>query len=323
MGYYAQRRSVMARKKKKRNIKAVVIISALMAVIAGAAVMCVSALEEHKHHSKPDYIGQYTQSDAEHSVFGALADIDIELSFGGSKEKLTFAEIGEWVKADKTDVGFGYTVSDDRIAEYAAMLDKKYSNYQSYITFNTIYNTEVTLENKSMGWIFDPDHAVKMLKGYIENAASVKLDLTDRSAESNKWWLRTASDYTAVKNEKNIVAEVSIESQYMWVRKNNKVIFESPVVTGDPNMGNDTPKGAYVVYEKKSPSVLYGPGYNTEVAYWIAFNDDIGFHDATWQSEFGGTVYLSNGSHGCVNMPLYLVKELYGIAYVGMHVYVY
>ena len=322
-GYYARRRTIMARKIKRHGRMTVIVIAIIMTLTAAAAVLCTAAIEDHKYYSEPGYMGQYNRADAEHSVFGRLADIEIELSIGGSTEKLTFDEIGDWVTAKKTEKGFSYSVSDERIAEYAEMLDKKYSNYRSYITFSNINGSEMTLENKGMGWIFDPDHAKAMLKEHIENAVSLKLDLTDRSEESNKWWLRRVSDYAAVKNENGIVAEVSVDDQYMWVRKNDEVILESPVVTGNPGTGNDTPKGAYTVYEKKSPSVLYGADYNTEVAYWIAFNDDIGFHDASWQSEFGGTVYLSNGSHGCVNMPLDAVKKLYDIAYTGMHVYVY
>ena len=322
-GYYARRRTIMARKIKRHGRMTVIVIAVIMTLTAAAAVLCTAAIEDHKYYSEPGYMGQYNRADAEHSVFGRLADIEIELSIGGSTEKLTFDEIGDWVTAKKTEKGFSYSVSDERIAEYAEMLDKKYSNYRSYITFSNINGSEMTLENKGMGWIFDPDHAKAMLKEHIENAVSLKLDLTDRSEESNKWWLRRVSDYAAVKNENGIVAEVSVDDQYMWVRKNDEVILESPVVTGNPGTGNDTPKGAYTVYEKKSPSVLYGADYNTEVAYWIAFNDDIGFHDASWQSEFGGTVYLSNGSHGCVNMPLDAVKKLYDIAYTGMHVYVY
>ena len=35
----------------------------------------------------------------------------------------------------------------------------------------------------------------------------------------------------------------------------------------------------------------------------MPFNGNIGLHDATWRSSFGGGIYRSNGSHGCVNCP--------------------
>ena len=41
----------------------------------------------------------------------------------------------------------------------------------------------------------------------------------------------------------------------------------------------------------------------------MPFNGGIGLHDATWRSQFGGNIYVSNGSHGCVNLP-YKVAEI-------------
>ena len=45
----------------------------------------------------------------------------------------------------------------------------------------------------------------------------------------------------------------------------------------------------------------------------MAFNGGIGFHDATWQSSFGGSRYKSHGSHGCINMPKQKAKEMYDL----------
>ena len=53
--------------------------------------------------------------------------------------------------------------------------------------------------------------------------------------------------------------------------------------------------------------------YETPVAYWMPFNRGIGFHDATWQSSFGGNRYLSHGSHGCINMPKDKAAALYDL----------
>jgi lipoprotein-anchoring transpeptidase ErfK/SrfK len=43
----------------------------------------------------------------------------------------------------------------------------------------------------------------------------------------------------------------------------------------------------------------------------MPFNGGIGLHDATWRSSFGGNIYKTNGSHGCVNMPLQSAKKVY------------
>ena len=50
----------------------------------------------------------------------------------------------------------------------------------------------------------------------------------------------------------------------------------------------------------------------------------IGFHDANWQSSFGGTRYqTSAGSHGCINMPVSKAGELYGMLSVGTPVIIH
>ena len=44
----------------------------------------------------------------------------------------------------------------------------------------------------------------------------------------------------------------------------------------------------------------------------------LGFHDATWQSAFGGTRYRDGyGSNGCVNLPLKKAASLYKLVKVG------
>ena len=43
----------------------------------------------------------------------------------------------------------------------------------------------------------------------------------------------------------------------------------------------------------------------------MPFNGNIGIHDASWRNSFGGNIYKSNGTHGCVNTPQYLAKTIY------------
>ena len=34
-------------------------------------------------------------------------------------------------------------------------------------------------------------------------------------------------------------------------------------------------------------------------------------HDANWRSSFGGNIYKTNGSHGCINLPPSIAKQIY------------
>ena len=64
--------------------------------------------------------------------------------------------------------------------------------------------------------------------------------------------------------------------------------------------------------------------YETPVAFWMPFTwQGHGFHDATWQSSFGGSRYQTHGSHGCVNMPYSKAEQLFGMISAGTPVIVH
>jgi hypothetical protein len=106
-------------------------------------------------------------------------------------------------------------------------------------------------------------------------------------------------------------ADVNLTTQKMIYVKNGELILESDIVSGAPSMR--TPTGTFRVLYKQSPAVLRGPGYASPVTYWMPFTSSgVGFHDANWQSRFGGDWYKSHGSHGCINMPFSAAKTLYG-----------
>jgi hypothetical protein len=112
-------------------------------------------------------------------------------------------------------------------------------------------------------------------------------------------------------------ADVNLTTQKMMFVKNGVVVLESDIVTGAPSMA--TPTGTYKILQKQSPTVLVGPGYRAPVSYWMPFTRmGHGFHDANWQSAFGGNRWKNGfGSHGCVNMPHWAAKSLYKYISVG------
>lgn len=117
--------------------------------------------------------------------------------------------------------------------------------------------------------------------------------------------------------------EVSLNDQHMWYIVDGDVYLESDCVTG--NYGSaDTPKGYFSVNAKISPCTLKGDDYTSYVTYWMPFiGGGWGLHDADWRSSFGGNIYKGNGSHGCVNLPPKVAKEMYAVIEVGTPVIVY
>ena len=131
--------------------------------------------------------------------------------------------------------------------------------------------------------------------------------------------------YTYPKNEKSnykgTFIEISIPTQTLRYYQKDKLVLKSSIVTG---LNNTTPIGTYKVVNKARNTTLRGKDYASFVYYWIAFKGSAyGLHDATWRSSFGGQIYKTNGSHGCVNMPYYNAQKLYSMVSIGTPVYIY
>ena len=119
---------------------------------------------------------------------------------------------------------------------------------------------------------------------------------------------------------------VSIYRQKVTLIKNGKLIAESDCVTGMENVRN-TRRGAFKVEYMQRNRTLRGTNYKgvkyaQPVEFWVRFYGNTGFHSASYRSSFGGTIYKTNGSNGCVNLPYNFAKTLYNNAYIGMPVYV-
>lgn len=104
---------------------------------------------------------------------------------------------------------------------------------------------------------------------------------------------------------------------------NGDPVVDTEVVTGNPGMGWETPTGVYAVDAKKSPAVLTGEDYESPVTYWLPFAGNVGIHDAPWRTEFGGELYQTEGSHGCVNTPYDQAEIIYENLEIGAPVVVY
>jgi lipoprotein-anchoring transpeptidase ErfK/SrfK len=98
---------------------------------------------------------------------------------------------------------------------------------------------------------------------------------------------------------------------------------ESDFVSGNVSKNFATPAGTYPIQYKENDATLVGEDYETPVKYWMPFNKNIGFHDATWRKDFGKNIYLTRGSHGCINMPPKAAKKMFEDIRRGVAVVVY
>ncbi len=118
---------------------------------------------------------------------------------------------------------------------------------------------------------------------------------------------------------------ISLAQQHMWACDGTSLANESAITTGASaltNVDNATPTGTWRIYSKNRNTILKGCDVNgcwdDPVAYWMPFDDQIGFHDAAWQTfPFGSPLYTTQGSHGCVHLPLDFIAWVYAWAPVG------
>lgn len=115
--------------------------------------------------------------------------------------------------------------------------------------------------------------------------------------------------------------EVDAAEQMMYLYLDDDLYLSTPVVTGNLAAGDGTPAGIYPVINRARNAALIN---NHFANYWIGFtNRGHGIHDALWRNTFGGTIYKTAGSAGCVNTPLDMVEQFYDLAYPGMPVVVF
>ena len=188
-----------------------------------------------------------------------------------------------------------------KINEKHATLDKPFK-------FRTHSGAEITTTaNGSYGWKISEKKAGNSLtKAIIDGRQEVdgKHDI------EGKGYNTAGLGYNVTSNNGigDTYAEVSLADQRAYFYKDGKCVLETDIVSGTNNEGNKTPKGVWYIMYQQSPSVLRGQNddgssYASKVNYWSPFTlTGCGFHDASWRHNWSKTAYLSDGSHGCINM---------------------
>ncbi len=133
----------------------------------------------------------------------------------------------------------------------------------------------------------------------------------------------SADPNAVVDNTPKTYVDVDILGQTMTYYIDGNPVLSSPIVTGNINNGNGTPTGVFFIDTKIPGKRLVGPTWDVWVDRWMRFTGNVGLHDASWRSQFGGNVYTYNGSHGCVNLPTDVAKTLYDMVSVGTMVIVH
>ncbi len=254
------------------------------------------------------------------SALGEANDLikaNFTLMMGGAEAcKVTSNDIYGWVSVTPE---FSAVLDDAAMTEWAADLATKFNTVGSTRSFTRADGKNITVKGGDYGWKVDKDALAATIADSIRGGVSGNVDIPV---------LQGGSGYSGVggKDWGTRYMDVDISEQHARLYGDDgSIIWESAIVSGSPSGGRATPYGVYDVNLKGRNVTLTGRDsagnitYETPVAYWMPFiANSIGFHDATWQSSFGGNRWRQGaGSHGCINLPLGKAEELYGLLKVG------
>ncbi|MGI6010720.1 MAG: peptidoglycan binding domain-containing protein [Ruminococcus sp.] len=249
-----------------------------------------------------------------------MVSASLTIDFGsGRVETVDKSLLIQWITQDES----GNDIFDSaKVTEYVQQLADTYDTVGKH-TFTTTGGETVTLDKGDYGWEMD--------------VATTSANLLQAIQEQKQGDFEVTYSSSAKSREENDIGdsyiEISIEEQTVWCYVDGELLVETPVVTGCVNNGTETPSGGvWKVKSRKSPYTMKGkpdengePSYVEEVTYWVPYSEDftVGLHDLSSRTEYGGDIYITNGSHGCVNTPLDAMKQIYDVVSYGFPVIVY
>ena len=235
--------------------------------------------------------------------------VTITYDFDTTQEVLDGGTISQWLSV----VDLELQVDEEAVRSYVKQLGKTYNTAYQPKNFKTSYGQTVTISGGFYGWRIDTDGEMAQILTDLKTGESVVREpVYSQRANSHG-----ETDYG------DSYVEINLTAQHLFLYKDGKLIVESDFVSGDVAKGHSTPTGAFGITYTTTNATLRGQDYATPVNYWMPFNGDVGMHDATWRSKFGGNIYKTNGSHGCINLPLSVAKTIYENIDKGYAVLVY
>lgn len=233
------------------------------------------------------------------------------------------ALIGTWITVDQN---MQVVFQTDLIRAWLAEFGNKYDTVGTTRTFTTPAGRAVQVSGGTYGWSIDEETELVNLQNDIKNKAVI--------TRQPAYYIGGTAAVHAMPDWGATYIDVDLTAQHMWYIVNGNIELSTDIVSGEPIPEMITPEGTYTILEKEANSTLIGdtdpatgkPKYIQPVAYWMRVTwSGIGFHDANWQSAFGGTLNQipGIGSHGCINMPVDQAQLLFSKVEVGTPVVIH
>ncbi|MCC8045832.1 MAG: L,D-transpeptidase/peptidoglycan binding protein [Clostridiales bacterium] len=252
------------------------------------------------------YLPAVTQDDFELNtlvdIYNSYCQTVITLTFGEEEIVLDWSTLQDWIIID----GELSSIDEQQVEDFVYNLAATYNTLYLPRTFTTSNGKKIEYESSDYGYQIDQSGEKEQLLADIASNTEV----TREPVYSTKGRTRNGVDDIC-----GTYVEVDLTGQHIWYYKDGELIVESDCVTGKPTEERETATGVFMIPYKQTNVTLSGgtgsSAWETDVTYWMPFHDGQGLHDATWRSSFGGTIYKTNGSHGCVNLPYDVAETIY------------
>lgn len=255
-------------------------------------------LDENLCYENPKFTLSSDEVPNTKNLLNKYVNAKVTYIFASESETLDGNIINKWLSVDEN---LDVVIDNMAVMEYIGGLSLRYDTVGVQRNFKTSIGKTVVVKGGLYGWRIN---RVAETKALIEN---IKLGevLEKEPIYTQKALSREGNEIG------NSYVEINVTRQCLWYYIDGKLIAGGAVVTGNPNKGYSTVLGTYMLNYKQKGATLIGEDYEAEVTYWMPFFGNTGIHDASWRYSFGGEIYKTNGTHGCVNVPLYLAKIIF------------
>lgn len=267
-------------------------------------------LEEAGCYTSPEVVSTDENLVKQRDQGNAFLNVTVTIDFADRQEIVDKEVMKDWLVVNEEG---NIDLSHEKAKAYVQELKYEYDTFGTSRPFTTADGQNITVSGGDYGWVIAPNDTTTKILDAIKSGQSQTIT--------------PEYTYTAYRREKDEIGdtyvEISLSKQHMWFFKDGQLLVSTDVVTGNHNKGWDTHTGVYAIMYKERDATLVGEGYNSHVNYWMPFYANTGIHDATWRNSFGGSIYMNDGSHGCVNTPYENAEKIYNNIEKGVPVVVY